>query len=1360
MSALPSFASVRYIDRWGANPAGESFSGVAVTVANTDEAPPKYVLAARLMEGEKPVAYSKKGAGAVGSVGVRPPAPLAGGSFSVQVQWCEPSKEPAALPWIEGSLSAAPVITTALELTGGSVVTASDSVAMTLGWEAHGGAPPDCVEVQLVTARGPLEPQTVEGATAKIDLPEAPATGYLLYLAAKANLGTDSRGKTAYSVGPFSQARQIPIAAPDVTKVDYDGTHLHATWTAPSPATAPPVAEERQSLVVLSDGKPIAAFPAAAGAGTAAIDLSADPAITVAGVTSYGAVDGPPGKAATVLTQAPAISKVTTTTAQGEATLAVDLARAASGGASILVELLEEGVSVATATATPGGSGAAASLGYALKPQCSYALVARETLTAGKVTIATGPPSPGMPLVTTQPTGLTAAYDGERLDLGWSAGSGAEPPGYSPLTGHQVVLTGSLSGTFATGPEPGISLPASLEPGDRVSFEVTPLAGVAGGIAASLSYTVPAPAAPTITGIAVDGEEVTVNWSPSTGPWLDGYTVTATASSGEGTAPAATTCTGPETTATFRLPPQETASAWTLSVVATARGKAGAPSAPVELFPTTALIESVSTDGSSATVKWMLEPWSSTVQAALGQAKLQVQILDDGNVVAVKGVTPEAASASTTVSLPAPRTGRLGAAVQLVGDQQTGARSGAVPVLADAPSILFGALAEDSLELWWSPSGDAGLSGYEVCCGSACANTAEAEIALPLRGATPTEVSVRALGPGSAGPAVKQAIVGSYDIASGSYADGTLTVKFAAASAAASEQVRVDVLLGEEVVGSALVAGTVTTATIAVLLPPGSPARVRATGVGKGSLTTAGAPWAVPTSTPGNVRAVYDGTDAHVQWDPVSDSGVTGYLIAVAGAQPAVEQYVAGAASAEAKLAAALPAPFPGAATVSVRAVVAPDPEHTGEQERLTGPVSTAAVPALAGSVRAVNAPAAAGDQPQPPYLYRRGAYAAFSDVHEKAVEILLASPFAQGTPTVQDQAGTFKLAPSGSATGPAYALTIAASAWTFDGNAARAALRSSYREFLTKLDEAGAVPGGVGLVREAVAAALPQTFAETLYYRYGVWHGSASRVVDLEAGMRLRVSGADYQTPTGTSDRHSGYVTVGADTYDLGQVFPAGADQAGLAPALTVDAFLSQLFPGGSGGSQGTIAAGPVDFFGVGARQAYFRLFFPKAFEASEAPGPLKLVENIAVLGAPSWKLLEEATTAYETTSAFPTQTNLFTAYFRGRATLTPLVEVTVNGRSRWVPLGTSLRDLLAAEGSPALGAAAPAAAPGVSLSRVIANVYDSALGGAPLRRDRVDLSGAGMTATPALWPLDLPVLGGDELGVAAWEPPIAGPP
>jgi sulfur carrier protein ThiS len=108
----------------------------------------------------------------------------------------------------------------------------------------------------------------------------------------------------------------------------------------------------------------------------------------------------------------------------------------------------------------------------------------------------------------------------------------------------------------------------------------------------------------------------------------------------------------------------------------------------------------------------------------------------------------------------------------------------------------------------------------------------------------------------------------------------------------------------------------------------------------------------------------------------------------------------------------------------------------------------------------------------------------------------------------------------------------------------------------------------------------------------------------------------------------------------------------------------------------------------------------------------------------------------------------------------LTPLLAVTVNGRPRWVPLGTTVRDLLAALGSPALGAVVPATPEGVSLSRVVADVYDSELGGAPLRRDRVDLSGADLGALPpALWPLDLPLLGGDELRVAAWEPPLPGP-
>ena len=502
-----------------------------------------------------------------------------------------------------------------------------------------------------------------------------------------------------------------------------------------------------------------------------------------------------------------------------------------------------------------------------------------------------------------------------------------------------------------------------------------------------------------------------------------------------------------------------------------------------------------------------------------------------------------------------------------------------------------------------------------------------------------------------------------------------------------------------------------------------------------------------PAVAPRGVSAVYDGSALHVSWEPVAAPGIDGYLVTVAGASPTVPPtFVAGAASSETTITASFSGAFPGAASVTVQTAV-----QVGQsEERIYGPSSPSVVPTLSGSVRSVTV-AATG---QPPYAFRRGAYTTLAKAREASVVTYLDNVFASGTPTVQYPTATpvFTLAPlvQPGAEGPAYSLTLAKSVWEgFEGGTpARAEMRTNTRKFLLAVEEAHVKPGGIALVRQALAAALPQTFAETLYYRYGVWQEEKLRAVDLDAGLRLRIAGAAYQTPSASvTDPRNGFVALGTEEYDLAEIFPVGTAQAGLAPALTVDAFLALLLSGAGSASGSTVAAGSADFFGPGARQAYFRLFYPQTFPGSGSIGSTSPIANVAVVGAQSLATLESATETYVSTGNLPAGESLFVAYFRGRAMLTPLLAVTVDGQLSWVPVGTTVRQLLAARGAPAIG---PHAGAQVRMTRLAAGITDWQQSPPAITAESVNLTLSDLTGlVPQLWPLDLPLLGGDEISL-----------
>jgi hypothetical protein len=255
--------------------------------------------------------------------------------------------------------------------------------------------------------------------------------------------------------------------------------------------------------------------------------------------------------------------------------------------------------------------------------------------------------------------------------------------------------------------------------------------------------------------------------------------------------------------------------------------------------------------------------------------------------------------------------------------------------------------------------------------------------------------------------------------------------------------------------------------------------------------------------------------------------------------------------------------------------------------------------------------------------------------------------------------------------------IRIGEQVWDFQTEGeGRAAVREAHRGFLEKLEQAGTPPAGMRLIRDAVAAALPQTFDETLYYRFGF--DPDKGYVDLEPGMRLRV---DYQVfqaifppRSGEEQYLNGFVGSGTAYYDLGSGLPGAPPLLG---GLVFNGFLSRLGPpelkqpakGGAGGI--------IDLHKPGFGRPWYRLLYPAEFPGGDTPGWVGTSQNATLVGARTRADLERATEQYlarGTVGDLPVET----LYFRGRAAVIPEIPVLVNDNPVYVPVGTTARQLL----------------------------------------------------------------------------------
>jgi hypothetical protein len=312
-----------------------------------------------------------------------------------------------------------------------------------------------------------------------------------------------------------------------------------------------------------------------------------------------------------------------------------------------------------------------------------------------------------------------------------------------------------------------------------------------------------------------------------------------------------------------------------------------------------------------------------------------------------------------------------------------------------------------------------------------------------------------------------------------------------------------------------------------------------------------------------------------------------------------------------------------------------------------------------------------------------------------------------------------------------------------------RAQLRTSFDAFRQQLEAleipaSGTPclkPGGAFLIAQRVAESLPLSLDESLYYRYSF--DRVNNYIDLQPGMRLRIEFASYQllATSGQYTKLNGYAANGVGYYNVVR----RTDQR-----VAFDAFLGQMAATtpdtASCGLPG--AGGIIDLMIGGMARRYYRLFYPPTFSSADCPGNMQINRNVTLIGADTLADLYNATSKYAAgtcAQAGSGKQSILCTVFRGRDIVVPELLVRLNYQQSFVPVGTTVRNLVDQFVNSSFSTAAPTTGffPFFGLYRQYGQLLDSSYQPSEISFGAVDTT----TLTGGQDVFDLPVIKGDAL-------------
>jgi len=194
--------------------------------------------------------------------------------------------------------------------------------------------------------------------------------------------------------------------------------------------------------------------------------------------------------------------------------------------------------------------------------------------------------------------------------------------------------------------------------------------------------------------------------------------------------------------------------------------------------------------------------------------------------------------------------------------------------------------------------------------------------------------------------------------------------------------------------------------------------------------------------------------------------------------------------------------------------------------------------------------------------------------------------------------------------------------------------------------------------VKQRIAASLPAPADETLFYRYGYGPGG---YVDLAPDMQVRIERDFYRSNHGEQTRPEDYRGTTITTY---AVTASGEEEVKLA-LLGVE----KKSPGGNALDATSLDTKLASQFSASSR---LRLFLQGLVVSGNAKTPAILI------GALRQNDLSAVTTAIETNPQIACadliRWRVTCVLFRGPVTVSPMLHVTVNGASSYIPVGSKL--------------------------------------------------------------------------------------
>jgi hypothetical protein len=314
---------------------------------------------------------------------------------------------------------------------------------------------------------------------------------------------------------------------------------------------------------------------------------------------------------------------------------------------------------------------------------------------------------------------------------------------------------------------------------------------------------------------------------------------------------------------------------------------------------------------------------------------------------------------------------------------------------------------------------------------------------------------------------------------------------------------------------------------------------------------------------------------------------------------------------------------------------------------------------------------------------------------------------------------------------------------------AKRAQLRTSFDAFRQQLEaleipkqgQPCLKPGGAFLVAQRVAEALPLSLDESLYYRYSF--DRVNNYIDLQPGMRLRIEYSSYQllATSGQSIKLNGYAASGVGYYNIVR----RTDQR-----VAFDSFLGQLTaPTPDTATCGLPGAGGIIDLQIGGMaRRYYRLFYPSTFTSPDCPGNAGINRNVTLIGADTLADLANATSKYATGNCAQAASGnqpILCTVFRGRDIVIPELLVRLNFQQSYVPVGTTVRNLVDQFINSSFSTAAPLIGffPFFGLYRQWGPLLDSSFQPTEISFGAVDTT----TLTGGQDVFDLPIIKGDAL-------------